>query len=658
VKIEYLDKERGLLKPEGRNDLRDKILSSLKDRRWRPDIKAIEFSLMDIPILKGALNGEVVEVCQKVGARYKDIKERETHRVILHFSTSFYRRIEIRYNKRYIDERIVDVVDQYCDNGSTMLGRSIEVEDFAAEARLVGAKIEYDTKVDEYIKRLRDLQESDMDNLNLPLRSYQQEGAIFLALTQRAICADEMGTGKTASFICTCTWLKEKGLARRVLVIAPASLLYNWENEVEKFSDEKPLIIEGTPKKRMPLYQALQNGTETAFFVLINYEKVVRDQKHLMSLEWDVIGLDEGQRIKNPETRQAKAVKDLGVGIPNKYVLTGTPLENKLEELFSIMQFVDPTIFGSYRTFMNQHFVYGGFNQLERIGYKDLELCNRRVYGAMIRRTKDQVAKEMPEKIIKTIKVPLSDHQKKLYIKLKKKATKDVKNNYWYGIAADFSLLRMLADDSMLLHLSNSELIDNLFEREKIKQSSSKLDVLVEVSTEAMESEKKIVIFTQWVRMAHIIKDKMVELFGDVVLYVDGSLDNHEKQRRVWQFWGSENEENEYFRSGPDDIDQYEILVTTDALNYGQNLHCADILVNFDPLYNPKKQEQRDARIHRLGITDTKYIINIIAKNTVEESILRMQKRKRDLFDDVVGDMVSDSRDHQELVKEILEGVE
>jgi SNF2 family DNA or RNA helicase len=616
--------------------------------------------IRSIPTLQEIFQGEDIKVDGKVARLYKTTVKTKRKEIKLLFSRSFYKRVEVKFDSDLVDPKILPIIQSYCDKFNCIKDIG-DTKTFVEEIQSAGAQVDLDQEIQDFIVRLEKLKKSTMNNLKKDLREYQRVGASFMAANQRCICADEMGLGKTIELLSCCIWLKANEDIKRVLIILPAGLLYNWQSEIQTFTEEKITIIDGSPKVRKKLYQDIQQGADDSFFVLINYEKTVKktDLDNLLKINWDVIVLDEGQRIKNQTTKQAKAVKELGSKCKIKFVLTGTPLENRLEELFSIMTFIDPLVFGSYQRFKDWHFVMGGWENREIQGYKNLELCNKKVKSAMIRRKKDEVAKELPPKIIRNIHLPLSEYQKYIYRTIDRKARRCIKRRDFIRIGALFSLLRLLCDDSELVKLSDSPLVDDLFEREEIDSSSSKLATLLEIVQETMESGKKMVIFTQWVRMARIIEEKIKEL-GFRPLYVDGSLGKKEKQWQVWRLWGSENPENDYFKEKPTDLDAYKILITTDSLSYGQNLHCASVLVNFDILYNPKKQEQRDARIHRLGIKDTKIIINLITKGTVEQRILKLQKEKRELFDDVIEKNLNSAEhtSNMELIIRIIEGDE
>ena len=655
AEICWLDRSKVLFILDDDQTMKDRCLKELPHRRWRPDMLGFEIPVEDIPLLKETFQGSGISVDPRVVDLYRGVKDEGYRKVRLSFSTRSYQLIGLQYHDGFLNPKIRDVIEKYIDEIGCVSDMH-QIDGFIIEVMQAGAELKIDKDVEKYIERWQSLQETDMNILKHPLRPYQVIGSLFMALNQRAICADEMGLGKSPEALAACLWMQEHDGAERVLIIAPASLLFNWESEIRKFTNESATIIDGGPKFRKSLYKDIRSGTDPAYFILINYEKIAIDYEYLSGIKWDAIVLDEGQKIKNRKAKQSKAIKRLAKKTHRRLVLTGTPLENRLEELYSLMEFVDTSIFGGYGKFMEFHYVFGGYKMKELTGYKNLETCNKKLRGAMIRRSKDDVAEDLPDKIIRDIDIPLTDYQEEIYRVLHKKMKKVIRSRDLTKIGAVFALMRMLCDDVELVKLSSSEMVDDMFDRDDLKQSSAKLSLLEEIVEEAMDSGQKVVIFTQWVRMAGVIEKRLKDN-GHKVLYVDGSTPKKDRQWRVWRLWGSEDKNNEYYDSGPDDLDDYRILLTTDSLNYGQNLQCASILVNFEILFNPQKQFQRDARIHRIGAdaNDTKFIINFITKGTVEERTLELQREKKALFKSVIEDEVS-VRSNLDLIIEVVEG--
>ncbi len=239
------------------------------------------------------------------------------------------------------------------------------------------------------------------DLLKVPLYPYQREGALFAARAGRSLIADDMGLGKTIQAIAACEILARTAGIERVLIVCPTSLKHQWKQEIEKFCARAALVVEGLPAKRADLYAA------ESFYKITNYEVVHRDLEAIHQWGPEVIILDEAQRIKNWKTRRAQTIKRLN----SKYaiVLTGTPLENRLEELHSIVEFVDRFRLGPVFRFLAEHQHVDEDGRV--IGYRNLDRIGRTLEPILIRRTKKEVLKELPERLDKNYFVPMTKEQ-------------------------------------------------------------------------------------------------------------------------------------------------------------------------------------------------------------------------------------------------------
>ena len=242
--------------------------------------------------------------------------------------------------------------------------------------------------------------------LKQPLLPYQVEGALHLAFGERVLLADDMGLGKTVQAIAACALLRELRGVERVLVVSPASLKAEWEEQIAKFSDLPSTIVSSSHPARLAAYR------RHTFFTLCNYEQVVADGKNLLdALRPDVVILDEAQRIKNWQTKTANAVKKLASRYA--FVLTGTPLENRIDEIYSIVQFLDPDLLGPLFRF-NREF-YALDEKGNPSGFRNLDELARRVSSVMLRRRKEDVESELPGRTVKTFFVPMTDTQISAY---------------------------------------------------------------------------------------------------------------------------------------------------------------------------------------------------------------------------------------------------
>src|SRR5262249_8448150 len=241
--------------------------------------------------------------------------------------------------------------------------------------------------------------------LRVPLYPYQLRGALFAACRGRCILGDDMGLGKTVQTLAAAEFLARERGVERVLVVAPASVKYQWEGEIRKYTCRPAQVIEGTTPQRRALYR------EPTFFRLINYEVALRDLDEINAWQPDLIVLDEAQRIKNWESKTTRAIKKLRSHYA--IVLTGTPLENKLEELYSIVQFVDDRRLGPAFQFLHDHRVLDSTGKL--VGYRNLDRIREKLQPILLRRTRREVLSQLPARTDSTIFVELSDAQKGPY---------------------------------------------------------------------------------------------------------------------------------------------------------------------------------------------------------------------------------------------------
>ncbi|HEV2523877.1 MAG TPA: SNF2-related protein [Gammaproteobacteria bacterium] len=245
--------------------------------------------------------------------------------------------------------------------------------------------------------------------------SYQEEGMLHLALNRRALLADEMGLGKTVQAIAACHLLSRVQGIKKVLVIATASLKTEWEEQIAKFTTLKTLIIQGSRAKRLQQYE--QDG----FFYLTNYEQIVVDGSDIQRLlAPDVIILDEAQRIKNWQTKTANAIKQLKS--PYAFILTGTPLENKIDDIYSLVQFLYPHLFGPLFLF-NRHFYQLDAESGRPSGYKNLDALHQKLRPIMLRRRKGDVEDQLPERTINNYFVSMDKEQRLRYEEYEKKVS-------------------------------------------------------------------------------------------------------------------------------------------------------------------------------------------------------------------------------------------
>ena len=480
--------------------------------------------------------------------------------------------------------------------------------------------------------RLLDQGKLPLDNLlKVPLYPFQMRGVLFAASRGRTILADDMGLGKTIQAIGAAEMLARRRGIGRVLVICPASVKHQWLTEIKRFSDRSAVVIDGSPEQRRALYSS------DAFFKIVNYELVRRDLENVSALLPDLIVLDEAQRIRNWETATARTIKLLR----SRYalVLTGTPLENKLEELYSVVQFVDGRRLGPAFHFLSEHRQINEKGKL--IGYRNLDQVRQKLAPILLRRRRDQVLKDLPPRTDKIFRVPLSPEQAEPYSDQQKIVAKLVQKLERQGWLSPVDQQRMLCA------IQNMRMIcDSTFLFDKETQVSPKLEELKEIIHElVVEEQRKVVIFSEWEKMTQqvgALLDKMK--IGYVSLH--GGIPTRRRGQLIAKF-----------RDHPD----LKVFLSTDAGGVGINLQAASAVINVEPPWNPARLEQRIARVHRMGQVRPVLAIHLLTENSIEERVWETIRLKKALFEglfDGAGSEVSfeklGRRSMIETLKEIL----
>ena len=423
-----------------------------------------------------------------------------------------------------------------------------EVYDYADTVRNRAAR---DSRRRELMSKV-EAGQARLDLLKLPLYPYQAVGTLFLAFTERALLADDMGLGKTPQALAAALLLKEWHGIQRVLIVTPASVKYQWGREIERFTDESYAVIGGSKAKRVKQYE------QGAFFTIINYELVLRDLDHLHALKPDLVILDEAQRIKNWRAKTSQAIKDLPR--PFAFVLTGTPLENRLEELYSIVEFLDDRILGPPWQFIAQHIIkdeWGGI-----IGYKDLEGVRRAIAPILLRRRKADVLHDLPERTDNDLWLELETEQERLYRPIEKMLNELLRMPEWNAqtSAAALGLIHKLREAATAAQLVDADV-----------RSSSKLRELAPLATEIAAEGHKMLIFSEWERMTrHAIE--VLDNAGVKAVRLHGGMGMRARQRSI-----------EQFTNDPETM----AFVSTDAGGLGLNLQAASYVLNLDLPWNP-----------------------------------------------------------------------
>ena len=454
--------------------------------------------------------------------------------------------------------------------------------------------------------------------LKTPLYPYQVDGAIHLATKGRAILADEMGLGKTVQAIAAALLMRNVTDVKRVLVVVPASLKGEWSDQITLFSDVRTELLMGGRRDRLARYDATD-----AFFLVANYEQVVRDWKEINErLRPDLVILDEAQRIKNWQTQTARSLKRLDSRFA--FVLTGTPLENRIDEFYSIAEFVDPSLFGSLFRFNRAYYKFD--ERGKSAGMQNLDDLHDKAQTIMLRRRKDMVEDELPGRSDKNYFVHLTDEQESRYIEYDTKVSRlcaqakrrPLTKEEMERLQRYLSCMRMLCDSCYILD-------------QKIRESP-KADEAVRVLEDVFGSDpsRKVVVFSEWVRMLELLEERLKDAGIGFAVHT-GSV--RQDRRRA---------ELKRFRTEP----ECRVLLSSESGGVGLNLQSASVVMNLDLPWNPAKLEQRIARAWRKRQCRDVLVVNLVAEGTIEHKMLSTLKFKQGLAD-LVLDARGDASDFE-----------
>lgn len=428
--------------------------------------------------------------------------------------------------------------------------------------------------------------------LNARLYPYQKEGIRFAVKAGKSIIADEMGLGKTIQAIGAAELLRKERLVSSVLVLCPTSLKYQWKREIERFTGAEAHVIEGGHYQRKMQYDV------EAPYKIVSYNSACNDIKILGSLHTDLLVMDEAQRLKNWNTQISRAARR----IESDYtvVLSGTPLENKLQELYSIVQFVDQYCLGPYWRFTDFTTVMSSNGQVT--GYKNLNVVGNLLSGVLLRRRKCDVALQLPGRSDKNLFVTMTKEQRALH------------DEYQFvvgQIVTKWRKMHFLSErdrNRLLLLLNQMRMVcDSTYILDQKSRHDTKVDELLQIIVEMVESgNEKMVVFSQWERMTRLICQEL-EKRSIGYANLNGSVPSIKRKALMDQFT---------------DDPQCRVFVSTDAGSTGLNLQVASMIVNLDLPWNPAVLEQRIARIYRIGQQRHIQVINFVSENSIEERML------------------------------------
>jgi len=446
-----------------------------------------------------------------------------------------------------------------------------------------------------------------LDNLlKISMYPYQRKGALFAAKAGRSIIADDMGLGKTIQAIAACEILAHASGIERAMIICPTSLKHQWEDEIKKFSGRKTEVIQGLFAARKKCYET------DSFFKIANYDVVHRDMEFIRKWNPDVIILDEAQRIKNWKTRRAQSVKKLES--PYTIVLTGTPLENRLEELHSIVEFVDRFRLGPLFRFLHEHQITDDDGKV--VGYQKLTRISKSLEPILIRRTKDEVLKQLPERLDKKFFVTMTKEQLTHHEENRDVVARLVAKWRRYHFLSDTDQRRLqIALQNMRMSCNSTYLLD------QSTDFGQKADEAISLMEEIFEQpDIKIVVFSQWLRTHELLIRRIEAKKWNYVLF-HGGVPGPQRKNLIKEF-----------RENP----QCRLFLSTDAGGLGLNLQFASVVINMDQPWNPAVLEQRIGRVHRLGQHRPVRVIHYIADRTIEHGMLSLLAFKKSLFSGVL----------------------
>lgn len=466
-------------------------------------------------------------------------------------------------------------------------------------------------------------------SLKVKLFPYQIHGVLFTALAGRSLLADDMGLGKTIQAIALSQLMFEYYNVSKVIIICPTSLKYQWQTEIEKYTDAASRVIEGNYLKRRDIYQE----HKPPLYSIISYNMAVSDIALINDFQPDLIILDEGQRIKNYQSKVATGIKKL----QSQYslVLTGTPLENKLQELYSLLQFIDPVKTGTLFQLLSKHEVRDENNKV--VAYKDLHLIKEQLKHVLLRRTKKEVLTQLPERSDQYKFVPLTLEQSELHQGYVEIIAKIIARWRSQRFLSEQDRQRLLNNLSCMRMVCNSTYVID-----QTTNYQTKLTELMNILEQVIEAgDEKVVIFSQWERFTRLIAwelDSMKIGYANL----NGSIPGHKRKDLF-----------ERFNHDP----LCRIFLSTDAGGVGLNLQAGSIIINMDLPWNPAVLEQRIARVHRQGQTKKVSVINFVAQGTIEERMISKLKFKsalaKGILDDGEHDIFMEDSQFNILMKEV-----
>ena len=458
-----------------------------------------------------------------------------------------------------------------------------------------------DSYIDEVFTELKNFSENskEIGGIDGELRPYQIDGVKWLLTLYKyslgGILADDMGLGKTIETIAFVNAIKND---KPILIVSPKSLVFNWVSEFNKFAKDIPVFpILGTVEERKKIIRKIKNDKFGVYF--ISYDSLRNEYENLLDFTFDVCILDEAQFIKNMHAKKTNAVKQINA--LHTIALTGTPIENNIYDLWSIFDFLMPHYLLDYEDFKDSY-------ENNEEYYK---IVKDKVAPFILRRTKEDVLKDLPEKYEVIMTSEMSPEQRKLYDAFRLKAKEELKSSEGSKVMEVLSIITRLRQ----ICVDPSTFVDN-FEGE-----SGKITMLKEIVESKMKEGHRFLIFSQFVSALNIVKEE-IEKMGIKYFMITGDTSAKDRLKICNDF----NQDEEYKI----------VLISLKAGGTGLNLVGADVVIHLDPWWNYSAQNQASDRAHRIGQTRTVEVIKLIAENSIEERVVNLQNEKKELVDKVI----------------------
>ena len=462
-------------------------------------------------------------------------------------------------------------------------------------------------KIDEFkdlFHKIKNREEIEPNNIKVNLFPYQKLGFNWLKnmydIGFGGILADDMGLGKTLQTISLLNEIYQENRNFTALIIVPSSLLYNWKEEIIKFTGITPTLVEGTASQRREIISRGSKG-----FLITTYQALRNDIEEYKNREFNVVVLDEAQNIKTTTSQIKKAVMKINSKV--NFALTGTPVENNILELWSIFDFVIPGYLDNLTKFKKTY-------KEAIVNPNSSKINNLREIIApfLLRRTKKEVLTELPDKIESNMVVTLSTEQKQLYMSYIKQAKSEMKKFN----ENDNNRMKILAILTKLRQICNSP---TLF-KEDYKGEVAKLEVLRDILPDITENGHRLLIFSQFVGTLKEIEKELADM-GIEYFYIDGNVKSKERVDICNKFNAGERQV---------------VLISLKAGGTGLNLVGADVVIHYDPWWNIAVENQASDRAYRIGQKKSVQVIKLVTEGTIEEKIIKIQESKRQLSENLL----------------------